>query len=142
MKATIEAKRLLTPSSLTGVPQPLRVLIIEDDVDGAESMAVILRLAGFGVRFEINGSTGLAAADDFQPDIVLLDLGLPGLNGFEVAKRLRKTNGAGLHIIAISGYCQSTDRERSRKAGIDQHLAKPVNPESLLKYLATVPRRG
>jgi len=112
-------------------------LIIEDNKDGAESMAVLLRAAEHEPRIALNGLDGLAIADEFRPDVVLLDIGLPRIDGYEVSRRLRQRHGDGLIIIAVSGYCQAADRERSKAAGVDQHLAKPVNPESLLTILAT-----
>jgi CheY-like chemotaxis protein len=118
----------------------LRILIIEDNRDGAESMAVLLRAVGHQAYIAFNGPDGLVAADESQPDVVLLDIGLPGMDGYEVSRRLRDRHGDGLIILAVSGYCQTTDRERSKAAGVDQHLAKPVNLESLLKFLGMAKR--
>jgi CheY-like chemotaxis protein len=107
------------------------ILYVEDNVDGAESMAMILGAAGHEVHIAFNGPDGLAAAEDYRPDAILLDIGLPGLNGYDVAKTIRRRRGDSLTILAITGYCQPADRERSRLAGIDQHL---------VKFLATVKR--
>ena len=103
-------------------------------------MAELLRVFGHKAYVAFNGPDGLVAADEFQPDVVLLDIGLPGIDGYEVSQRLRKRHGDALMIVAVSGYCTAEDQARSKAAGVDQHLAKPVNPESLLKFLATVGR--
>jgi len=124
--------------STESTSRPLRFLIVEDNRDGAESMAILLRAVGHEARIAFNGPDGLVAADESQPDVVLLDIGLPGIDGYEVSQRLRERYGDALIIVAISGYCTAEDQARSMAAGVDQHLAKPVNPESLLKYLATV----
>jgi len=128
-----------TPARSTeSTGRPLSILIIEDNRDGAETLAVLLRVYGHQVNIAFNGRDGLAAAERFQPDVVLLDIGLPGIDGYEVSQRLRARHGDALMIVAVSGYCTAEDQARSMAAGVDQHLAKPVNPESLLKYLATV----
>ena len=120
----------------------IKILIVEDNVDGAESLAMILPAYGHTVLVAFDGPTGLIAGEEFQPDVVLLDIGLPRLDGYEVARVLRERRPEGLVIIAISGYCQLEDRERSSAAGIDQHLAKPVDIESLTAFLSAMKRCG
>jgi two-component system CheB/CheR fusion protein len=105
----------------------LRVLIVDDDRDVSESTAEVLRLAGFEVSTSHNSRTALQAVPSFRPNVVLLDIGMPEMDGYEVARRLRATVwGERLVLIAVSGYGQEEDRERSRKAGFDRHLVKPV----------------
>jgi signal transduction histidine kinase/DNA-binding response OmpR family regulator len=114
-------------------PTTLRTLIIDDNVDGAESLAVLLQALGLDVRTAYDGPTGLAAAANFKPDAVLLDIGLPRMDGYEVARQFRLgTEGDRLLLIALSGYGQEDDRRRSEQAGFDHHLVKPVSPDALL----------
>jgi signal transduction histidine kinase/DNA-binding response OmpR family regulator len=116
-----------------GNPLPaLRTLIIDDNVDGAESMKILLQAKGLDVRTAFDGPEGLAAADAFRPEVVLLDIGLPKMDGYEVARRLRRQSGQELSLlVAVSGYGQEEDRQLSRQAGFDFHLVKPVSPEVL-----------
>src|SRR5262249_50697411 len=106
-----------------------RVLVVDDNVDAADSLTLLLRLYGHDVRTVHDGFAALEAARTFRPEIVLLDIGLPGMDGYEVARRLRN-NGDGYPFVlaAISGYGQERDLARSRQAGFDQHLVKPIDP--------------
>jgi CheY-like chemotaxis protein len=120
---------------------PRRVLVVDDNVDAADSMSLVLRLTGHTTRTAHDGPTALELARSFSPEVVLLDIGLPGLNGYEVARRLRDDpTTAGALVIAVSGYGLDSDRERSREAGFDHHLTKPVDYEELRGLLAG--RRG
>jgi CheY-like chemotaxis protein len=108
---------------------PRRVLVVDDNADAVASLAELLRLDGHEVREATDGREALAQADEFRPEVVLLDLGLPGLDGWEVAAALRRRAGGGRALlVAISGYGRSEDRARSQAAGIDLHLVKPVEP--------------
>ncbi len=108
---------------------PRRVLVVDDNADAVASLAELLRLDGHEVREATDGREALAQADEFRPEVVLLDLGLPGLDGWEVAKALRRRAGGGRALlVAISGYGRSDDRARSQAAGIDLHMVKPVEP--------------
>jgi signal transduction histidine kinase len=112
--------------------RPRRVLVVDDNVDACDSLAVLLRLDGHEVGTAYDGPGALAAAERFKPEVLLLDLGLPGLDGYEVARTLRAEPGHdGMRIVAISGYGQPEDRERSRAAGIEEHLLKPVEPQRI-----------
>ena len=121
-----------------------RVLVVDDNRDAADSLAMVLKLTGHQVLAAHDGPSALAVAAKFQPEIVLLDIGLPGMDGYAVARRLREAaGGANLVIIALTGYGQDEDRRRSQEAGIDHHLVKPVKPsylEPLLNPSAGVSR--
>ena len=117
--------------------QRRRVVVIEDNDDIRESLASILRRWGHEVAAEADGRAGLARVLDTKPDVALVDLGLPGLNGYDVARRIRAgTPGGAVRLIAITGYGQPADRERAIEAGFDAHLLKPVAPEVLARELA------
>ncbi|HEV8062009.1 MAG TPA: response regulator [Gemmataceae bacterium] len=114
-----------------------RILLVDDNVDAAESLAIILEINGHEVHLAHDGLTALDAAGVHQPDAVLLDIGLPGLNGYQVAERLRaQPETKSTLLIAVSGYGQEEDLRTSRRAGFDHHLIKPVNVDELLKLLA------
>ena len=118
------------------VPTSKRVLVVDDNVDGAESMALLLEMRGYEVRTAHDGLGGLAAACEFLPDVVLLDIGLPGLNGYEVAKRIRQEPGiAGVSLVALTGWGAEEDRRRAKEAGFDHHLTKPVEAKRLNELL-------
>ena len=113
-----------------------RVLVVDDNVDAANSLAMLLRLNKHQVCEAHDGFAALQAADQFLPDVVLLDIGLPGLSGYDVAKRLRADpRFAEILVVAMTGYGQEEDRQRSRQAGFDHHLVKPVEPGVVQKLL-------
>ena len=116
----------------------LHVLVVDDNVDAAESLAALLRERGQLVSVAHNGQDALDRALQQQPDVVLLDIGLPGMNGYEVAATLRRQPGGGPALIAITGYGQDADARRAAEAGFDRHLVKPVNPDELEQVLAAV----
>jgi CheY-like chemotaxis protein len=106
-------------------------------------MGTLLEMSGHTIQIAHNGPAALEAAATFHPDVVLLDIGLPGLDGYQVAERLRADPAmAGVTLIAASGYGQEEDRRRSMEAGIDRHLVKPVDLKELQDLLALVARRG
>jgi len=114
-----------------------RVLVVDDNVDAADSMATWLRLAGHEVRSAYDGAAALETAAAFRPSAVLLDIGLPGMDGHDVALRLRQLPGLqNVWIVAVTGYGRQADLQRSREAGFDHHLVKPVNPQKLRALLA------
>jgi signal transduction histidine kinase/DNA-binding response OmpR family regulator len=117
----------------------LRVLIVEDKEDAAECTGELLRLAGCEVQLASDGPAALKSVGAFRPDAVLLDIGLPGMDGYEVARRLRaRPSGEQLILIAASGYGQEQDRQRSLKAGFDTHLTKPFDPAHLTDLLISL----
>ncbi len=130
-------------TSRTG--QPFRVLAVEDNLDTAESLRELMELWGYEVRVVHTGSEGLAAAGAFQPHVILLDIGLPGMDGYAVAQELRRAwrdaEGNAAILIALTGYGQDEDRRRALAAGFHFHLTKPVDPEELRRTLATVLQR-
>lgn len=109
-----------------------RLLVVDDNRDAAESMSMLLEMWGHEVAYAYDGPSALETAEQWQPEAVFLDIGLPGMDGYEVAERLRQLPQAkGAVLIAITGYGQEDDRRRSRRAGIDHHLVKPVAPDAL-----------
>jgi DNA-binding response OmpR family regulator len=108
------------------------VLVVEDDIDSARSLTWILRDMGHDVEYAINGYVAVDIARQMRPQFVLLDLALPGMNGFEVCKRLRRMAGLeGARVIAISAYAQDEYRQRSKEAGCDAYIVKPLDPAVL-----------
>lgn len=125
------------PSQSRANPLPQRrVLVVDDNRDLAESLGMVLRLWGHDVKVVYDGPGALAAAREYRPDVVFLDIGLPGLDGYEVARRLRGPLGfRDARVVAITGYGREEDRRKAREAGFDVHLTKPVDPEELQKLL-------
>jgi CheY-like chemotaxis protein len=118
------------------------VLVVDDNVDVADMIVMLLQLFGHEAKAAYFGQSALEMANEYKPDVVLLDIGLPDMNGYEVARHLRKhpqTERVGL--IAMTGYGQDTDRQLSREAGIDLHLVKPVDPQKLQGLLETWPKQ-
>jgi two-component system CheB/CheR fusion protein len=110
---------------------------VDDNMDAAATLADLLALWGHDVRVAHTGATAIETALSYQPDMVLLDIGLPGMDGYEVARRLRECEEMrGILLVAITGYGQEEDRRRSREAALDYHLTKPVDPEALQEVLA------
>jgi CheY-like chemotaxis protein len=140
------------PVMLTAVTQPessaevvdetkgpsLRVLVVDDNVDAAESMGLLLEALGHEVQTAHDGLSAVEAAIKFLPNVVLLDIGLPRIDGFEVAKRLRQHPAlSGIVVIAMTGYGQDEDKRRSIEAGFNYHLVKPANFKQVKEILAT-----
>jgi len=138
------ASEVSTPQPAKGARQQrdghsLRVLIVDDNQDSARATALLLRKVGHHVDLAFDGHEGLRQAEAFQPDVVLLDIGLPGLDGFEVASRLRQHETlGGVGLVAVSGYGLDGDRQKAREAGFDAHLLKPVSYDQLLETLANM----
>lgn len=118
-----------------------RVLVVDDNRDAAESLAILLKLTGHEAHVAHDGLEAVEKAGQLSPDIILLDIGLPKINGFEAARRIRQqSQGKSLRLVALTGWGQDTDRQKSREAGFDAHIAKPVELEVLTKLLAELPR--
>ena len=112
-----------------------QVLIVEDNIDQAQTLRMFLSMKGHRLQIAATGPAALELARRFRPEVVLLDLGLPGLDGFEVARQLRQEYGEAIRIIAVSAYASENDRRQSLEAGCELHLVKPADPrfiESLL----------
>ena len=143
---------LLSDAPASKTPEPpgktspsgarLRILVVDDNVDAAETMAILLRLLGHEVTTVHDGYAALEAAASMEPQVVLLDIGLPGLDGYEVCRRLRRDRLKQSVIVAMTGYGQDDDRQRSQKAGFDAHLVKPVDPEELQPLLTNLTSRS
>jgi CheY-like chemotaxis protein len=122
---------------------PRRILIVDDNADAANSLALILGLDGHITESIYSGAEALRRGAAFRPDIVLLDIGLPEMDGYEVARRLReRSDFAGVRIVALTGYGQSEDVRRSREVGFDDHLTKPVDFNALAQALSSSKRAG
>jgi PAS domain S-box-containing protein len=117
-----------------------RVLVVDDNVDSAESLAVLLRLYGHEVRLAHDGEAALKEARSFRPDVIFLDLSLPKIDGYEVARRLRLEPAmSGMTLVAMTGYGHEEERRRTREAGFQAHLVKPVNFDMLRELLSSLP---
>ena len=113
----------------------LRILVVDDCPDNASTIQWLLLAWGHEACVATDGPTALDLADSFQPDVVVLDIGLPGIDGYEVAKRIREPDSEKPFIIAHSGYCTEADVQRSLRTGFLAHLAKPADPEDIRKIL-------
>jgi hypothetical protein len=131
-----------SPSALKGsttvsfTARPRRVLVVEDDLDSVRALAMLVKHMGHQVEYAINGYAALEIARKFKPQIVLLDLGLPGMDGFEVCSRLKSEPDVyPARIIVITAYGHDEHRVRARAAGCDMHLIKPVSPKTIFEVL-------
>jgi signal transduction histidine kinase/ActR/RegA family two-component response regulator len=132
------APRAEPPPAQPSVPESersLRVLVVDDNEDAANSLADILRLTGHHAEVAFSGAKALQAATDLDVDLVLLDIGLPDMDGFEVATRLRRVVRRGSRLVAVTGYGTAEDRRRAVEAGFDEHVVKPVMSETLAAVL-------
>ncbi|HMF44634.1 MAG TPA: PAS domain-containing protein [Polyangia bacterium] len=129
------------PAPRNGQTTPLRVLVVDDNVDAADALQYVLKLSGHQVTVAYDGPGAIAAAATARPELVLLDIGLPGMDGYQVAERLRQAGHDRAALIAISGYGQEEDLSRSRGAGFHHHLVKPVDGATLKKLIAELSSR-
>ncbi|MCW7537034.1 response regulator [Aquabacterium sp. A7-Y] len=123
-----------SPSS--GADSALQILVVDDNRDAADSLAEILRLLGHTTSVVYSGKAALQHVLEHPADLVFLDLGLPELDGYEVARRLRAQCGAHLRLVALTGYGSEQDRERTREAGFDEHVVKPPDLDELEAAIA------
>ena len=126
------------PAAREAAGVPLRMLVVDDNVDAALVLAALLRLLGHEVTVAHDGPSALAAAAAAPPDLVLLDIGLPGMDGHAVAARLRAAGHARAALVAVTGYGREEDVRRSREAGFDYHLVKPVSLAELQRICGEV----
>jgi signal transduction histidine kinase/ActR/RegA family two-component response regulator len=128
--------------STVAAKRSLRVLIVEDNLDAAEMMEVAVSQQGHVTQVAHDGSTALGVATRFAPDVVFLDIGLPGMNGYDVVRRLRELPAfTNVHIAAVTGWGQDADRRKAREAGFDSHFTKPLSPAVLEELLAAIAQR-
>ena len=119
--------------------RPLRILLADDDRDATLSLGTLLRLEGFEVRHVYDGDAALAAVREFEPDVVLVDIGMPKLTGYDVARSIRDRYGKnGPVLVALTGWKQASDRILATLAGFDHHVAKPYDPGRLLELVRSV----
>lgn len=138
---TVRLPALAQPAPVQPEPAPppvqkvLRILIIDDNLDLREMLRLVLKNSGYKVETAADGTSGLSRILSEPPDVAIIDVGLPGMDGYQVAQRVRESLGSGLMLIALTGYGQAEDRERARKAGFDIHLTKPVTARTLRNIL-------
>lgn len=125
------------PPLTHSAPRRFKILVVDDNHDSALSLAMMLSIMGHETRTAHDGESAVVTAEAFLPEVVLLDIGLPKLNGYEVAQRIRDTAwGASMYLIAVTGWGQDEDRQRSSEVGLNLHMVKPVEPSALEKVLA------
>jgi CheY-like chemotaxis protein len=117
-----------------------RILVVDDNSDVADSLAMLLRLEGHEVEVAYSAPGAFGAVQRMRPEVVFLDIGLPQMDGYEIARRLRADPAAkGVHLVALTGYGQERDRERAREAGFGAHLVKPADFEAVNQILTSLP---
>jgi CheY-like chemotaxis protein len=120
-------------------PSGHRLLVVDDNQDAGNSLAMLLRLQGHEVRVAYSGVAALEMTQDYRPDVVILDIGMPGMDGYEVARRLRQRPGLEKVVLAaLTGWGQQQDRRRTAEAGFNHHLVKPPDPKALEELLASL----
>ena len=128
-----------TPPPTHTAPRRFKILVVDDNHDSALSLAMMLSIMGHDTRTAHDGESAVQTAEMFLPDVVLLDIGLPKLNGYEVAQRIREQSwGESMYLIAVTGWGQDEDRQRSSEVGLNLHMVKPVEPSALEKVLANL----
>ena len=129
----------MTESAVTRAGR--RILVADDDHDSAESLAMLFELMGHDVRAAHNGLAAVDLAEMFRPDLIVLDIGMPGIDGYEVCRRIRQQSwGRSTVIAALTGWSRDEDKDRSEQAGFDHFLVKPVDPKALEDLIAAVGR--
>jgi CheY-like chemotaxis protein len=116
-------------------PERCRVLIVDDNEDAASSLAMMLEVMGYEVRTAHDGLEAVRAADEFVPEVAVLDIGLPHLSGYDVARHIRGKQGRDVLLVAVTGWGTPDDVKRSQEAGFDHHFTKPADPERLRTML-------
>jgi CheY-like chemotaxis protein len=130
-----------SPTALAPIP-PIRALIVDDNVDAAASLSLLLQLGGHAICIAHNGADALKLAPEFKPDVVLLDIGMPGMDGYEVARALRGNPEVGRPVlVAVTGWGGPEERLKSKAAGFDEHLTKPVDISMIELLFATLAPR-
>jgi len=143
LQTTAPATTPVPESDTSAVNSTRRILIVDDNKDSANSLSMLLQLMGNETQTAYDGQEGVDVAEAFRPDVILLDIGLPKLNGYEACRSIREQSwGKDILLIAVTGWGQDEDRRRSQIAGFDHHLVKPVNPQELTKLLARLSPRS
>src|SRR4051812_21270000 len=114
---------------------PRKVFVVDDNRDAADTLGMFLELEGYDVRVAYDGEEAIREADEFHPDVALLDIGLPGRDGYEIARHLRREQVGDLMLIAVTGYASADDVRRAREAGFDFHFGKPASLPALLEKI-------
>ncbi len=114
-----------------------KILVVDDNVDGAVTLGVILKHLGHTVRMTHDGASALIVGQEFKPDLVLMDIGMPGMDGYETCERMRQqTWASSARIVALTGWGQEEDKRKAKRAGFDEHLVKPVDRKTLIDVLS------
>ncbi len=148
LRLTMASEAILPPDQSVVGAAPVharkhRVLVADDNHDCAEGLAMVLRLKGHDVRTATNGEQAVDIAETFRPHVVLLDIGMPKLNGYEACRRIRaRAWGTSVLLVAFTGWGQDEDRRKSQEAGFDHHLVKPVDDVPIDRIIATTPQLG
>ena len=134
------AEEVVPPAaSKKAATRSLRILVVDDNHDAADSIAILLRQSGHDVRTEYSGAAALQAVAAYRPQVILLDIGMPGMDGLQVAKRLRQQlDLRQVALVALTGYGEERDVQRTQQAGFNYHLVKPVDPQRLQELLRVV----
>lgn len=128
------------PVKVVPGPRRLRILVADNERDAVAMLELILRDEGHEVHSVFDSQEVLEAVNSFQPDVVLLDIGMPKLTGYDVARKLRETHGKALRLIAVTGWKQGSDRVLAKIAGFNHHIGKPYEPRALIELLAKATR--
>ena len=120
------------------VKEEVRVVLVDDDRDTCEALSEILQCDGYAVRIALNAADAMKAVEEYKPICALVDLGLPDIDGCELAQRLRSKHGSDLVLIAVTGWSEQSERDRAEAAGIDFVLVKPLAIDTLRKFLPPV----
>ena len=119
----------------------MRVLVIDDNTDAADIMGLLIEDMGGTVRVVNDGASGLGALADFQPAVVLLDIGMPVMDGYETCRRIRAMQGAGIGVVAITGWGHAQDKRLAAESGFDAHITKPADPAKIGEVIRAVSKR-
>jgi CheY-like chemotaxis protein len=114
---------------------PPRVFVVDDNHDAADTLGMLLKMEGYDVRIAYDGDEAIRDADEFHPDVALLDIGLPGKDGYEIARHIREDRHDDVMLIAVTGYASEEDVRRARAAGFDYHFGKPANLSAVLQTI-------
>ena len=126
------------PRHPAGPVTPERILVVEDNEDARELMRALIEKMGHEVRTAVDGASALDVAREFRPALVLLDIGLPQMDGYSLARKLRAEHGPAIVLAALTGYGQERDRRLSQEAGINHHLVKPADPAVVAKLISSI----